>query len=151
MPETIKPIKAPGNGFAPFAVALCFLTGCGGVAGSRKLVPPPTKLSDYQPPNAFSERANGLLGRSVFRSPDGEAFRVGFEDLVVPPAPAAVVVPLSEAAVIEVRSGEGDAAAGDRRIALKQGTTFAVAAGEKLTIQPRGGPMQLRVVEIGSR
>jgi len=135
----------------PFAVALCFLTGCAGAASSRKVVLPPAKLSDYRPPNAFSERENGLLGRSVFRTPDGEPFRVGFEDLIVPPAPLAIVVPLNDAAVIEVRSGEGDASAGDRRIALKQGTTFSVAAGEKLTIEPRGGPMQLRVVEIGAR
>jgi mannose-6-phosphate isomerase-like protein (cupin superfamily) len=53
--------------------------------------------------------------------------------------------------VIEVRSGEGEAAIGDRRVELRQGTTFAVSAGERLTVQPRGEPVTLRVVQIAAR
>jgi mannose-6-phosphate isomerase-like protein (cupin superfamily) len=58
---------------------------------------------------------------------------------------------LSQAAVIEVRSGEGEAAIGDRRVELKQGTTFAVSAGQRLTVQPRAEPVTLRVVQIAAR
>jgi mannose-6-phosphate isomerase-like protein (cupin superfamily) len=60
-------------------------------------------------------------------------------------------VPLNQAAVIEVRSGEGAATVADKRVELRQGTTFAVSAGEKLAVQPRGVPVELRVVQIASR
>ena len=74
MPKTIKPIKAPGNGFVPFALALCFLTGCAGAASSRKVVLPPAKLSDYRPPNAFSER-NRITGKCSKKRKFGCAIR----------------------------------------------------------------------------
>jgi hypothetical protein len=76
---------------------------------------------------------------------------VEFEDVLVQPSSSPIALPLSQAAVIEVRSGEGEAAIGDRRVELKQGTTFAVSAGERLTVQPRAEPITLRVVQIAAR
>src|SRR2546428_1780795 len=134
-----------------FAVPLGLFVGCTGTAGSRTVIPAPPKPSDYQPSNPLTERSKGLLGRSVFRTPDGEAFRVELEDLLVQPSTSAVLVPLNQAAVMEVRSGEGEATSGDKRIELRQGTTFAVSAGDRLSVQPRGGPVELRVVQIASR
>ena len=131
--------------------ALVLSIGCAGARGGRALVAAPPEPSDYQPPNALTQRATGLLGRAVFRTPDGDPYRVELEDVLVQPSSSPVSLALEQAAVIEVRSGEGDATAGERRIELKQGTTFAVSAGERLSVQPRGGPVSLRVVSIAGR
>ena len=125
--------------------------GCTGAGGSRAVTAVPPNVSDYQPATPLTARASGLLGRAVYRTPEGEAFRVEIEDLLVQPSTSAVVVPLAQAAVIEVRGGEGDALVGDRRVALTLGATFAVSAGEGLSVQPRGGPVELHVAQIASR
>jgi hypothetical protein len=135
-----------------FAATLLLLSiGCAANQGGRAPIPAPSQASDYQPPNALAPRDTGLLGRSVFRTPEGDPYRVEFEDVLVQPSPSPTALPLSQAAVIEVRSGEGEAAIGDRRVELRQGTTFAVSAGERLTVQPRGEPVTLRVVQIAAR
>jgi hypothetical protein len=135
------------------ATALACSIGCAGNQRGRALVATPPTPSDYQPPAPFTmtERATGLLARAVFRSPDSDPYHVELEDLLIQPASSAVVVPLSQAAVVDVRSGDGDATVGQRRVALQQGATFAVPAGERLSIQPRGGPVMLRVVQIAGR
>jgi hypothetical protein len=131
--------------------ACCFLlAGCRSVAGSRKALPPPVQASTYQPANPLNQRAPGLLGRAVFRTSDTDPFLVEFEDLVAAPSSSAVSVPI-RGAVVEVRSGEGEAVVSSRRIDLKQGTTFAVSAAETLTVQARGGPVELRTVQITGR
>jgi hypothetical protein len=130
---------------------LVFAIGCAGTRGGRGLVSAPREPSDYQPPNALTPRASGLLGRAVFRTPDSDPYRVELEDVLVQPSSSPVSLLLEQAAVIEVRSGVGDATAGDRRIELTQGTTFTVSAGERLSVQPRGGPVLLRVVSIAGR
>ena len=133
------------------AVALGLTVGCTSTGGSGTLTQAPPRPSDYQPSNPLTERASGLLGRSVFRAPEGGAFRVELEDLLVQPSTSAVQVPLAQAAVIEVRSGEGEAVVGEKRVELKQGTTFTVSATERLSVQPRGGPVELRVAQIAAR
>jgi len=135
-----------------FAAILFFISiGCAANRGGRTPIPAPTQSSDYQPPNALAPRDTGLLGRSVFRTIESDPYRVEFEDVLVQPSSSPTALPLSQAAVIEVRSGEGEATIGDRRVELRQGTTFAVSAGERLTVQPRGEPVTLRVVQIAAR
>jgi hypothetical protein len=131
--------------------ALVLSIGCADTRGGRALVSAPPEPSDYQPPNALTQRTSGLLGRPVFRTPDSDPYRVELEDVLVQPSSFPVSLPVEQAAIIEVRSGEGDATAGDRRIELKQGATFAVSAAERLSVQPRGGPVSLRVVSIAGR
>ena len=130
------------------AAAVFVLTGCSNVSKSRQLVPPPPKPVDNQSVRQLTERSPGVLGRTVFTTPTGEAFRAQFEDLIVGPATAPVAVPVPQGAVVEVRSGEGVAGIGSRSVEFKQGATFAVGVGEPLTIQARGGPVQLRVVLV---
>ena len=132
-------------------MALGSLLGCTSTAGSRAVLPVPAKVADYQPSNPLSQRTTGLLGRSVFRSGEGDAFQVLVEDLLVQPSSTAVSVPLSEAAVIETRSGEGEADIAGTHVQLKQGTVVAVSVGQSFDVQPRGGPVELRVVQIASR
>jgi hypothetical protein len=133
------------------AIVLVLSIGCAANQGGRTPIPAPSQSSDYQPPNALTPRDTGLLGRSVFRTIESDPYRVEFEDVLVQPSSSPIALPLSQAAVIEVRSGEGNAAVGDRRVELKQGTTFAVSAGEQLIVQPRGEPVTLRVVQIAAR
>jgi hypothetical protein len=131
--------------------ALVLSIGCAGTRSGRALVSAPPEQSDYQPPNALTPRTSGVLGRPVFKTPDGDPYRVELDDVLVQPSSSPISLPLEQAAVMEVRSGEGDATAGGRRIELRQGATFAVSAGETLSVQPRGGPVSLRVVSIASR
>src|SRR5262245_39369102 len=133
------------------AAALGVSLGCAGRQSGRALVAAAANPSEYQPPNAVAGRTVRLLGRSVVRTSGADPYRVTFDDPLVQPSTSSVPISLAQAAVVEVRSGEGQATVAERRLDLKEGMTFAVAPEERLSIQPRGGPVELRVVQISSR
>src|SRR5882757_7159499 len=97
-----------GSSLSFAAMLLVLSIGCAANRGGRTLIPAPSQSSDYQPPNALAPRDTGLLGRSVFRTIESDPYRVEFEDVLVQASSSPIALPLSQAAVIEVRSGEGE-------------------------------------------
>src|SRR5262245_64639887 len=107
-------------------VALILGAGCrtaSDAGGAQPLAPPPPETahySDYEPNHPYKpSKEDRVFERSNFIASSGEGYRVEIRDFLVSPARPQAPIPLSGAALLEVRQGSGTANLRGEEIALR--------------------------------
>ena len=126
----------------------------------RHPLPPPKSTENLQlvhrPLRPFTMAADGVATRKVYEStPDKQrliqnvALRAEVHEFIVTPKQATVQVPLKGAAVVEVRSGSGQAEIAEHQQEIRPGAAFGVSEGEVLKIHPKSDlPIILRITSF---
>jgi len=122
------------------------LAGCGSMY-SQQAEPPP------KPVGLYEQYAPGLLARKAYTADPVGKYSVELWDLLVGPGMKNEGATLPGGAVIEVRSGSGDAVIDGKSQKIKIGSVFSVAEGVKFSLinSDKENPLSMRAVVIRTR
>jgi hypothetical protein len=106
-------------------------------------------FSGYQPAKPYAAAGNNLVGRTIFQADAAAGYRVEVRDWKVPPGKQTDSITLPGAAFIEVRSGAGSLAAGEKKQELQLGTIASISQEQPFTIANNGpAPLSLRMYVV---
>jgi mannose-6-phosphate isomerase-like protein (cupin superfamily) len=139
-------LLSKARGIFLLTVAALFLAACEGLSGPGAKgvggLPVPAgeaaRFSNYQPHNAYSQLASGILTRTLYKTSSGRGYSVEVRDLLVGPRLHSAAVSLPGAAIFEIQSGSGAIALRDGSRQFKVGSAFSVPEHKAFTIKNEG-------------
>jgi len=110
------------------AVAVCLVAAC--MAAQQQPAPAPSTDRSQM----FRQYAEGLLARTVYVSEGDGPFRVEIWDLLVGPGRRTVPFQLPGGAVLEFRSGAGNAVVSGKEQRVRPGTSVRADDGSQIVL-----------------